>query len=404
MKKVSYKYLFHTLVFILFAALLLSSCTDEEKEEEEVWNLPDINISFISDSDSLLIAKKAAELDKKFIRLQKLTGFNGTVLYAEKGRLIFKKAYGFKNVRRKRDSLSTKDAFQLASVSKMFSAMAVMILKNDGQLNYDDDIRLYLPEFPYDGVTPRLLMTHRSGLPRYMSLAHAKWTNKKIPINNDQMLQLFVDSPPDKYFTPDNGFHYCNTNYALLANIVEEISGLNFEDFVEQRIFNPLGMDSSFVYNMRGDTVVKLYIEGGVPGYYKRGWRWREMEDYYLNGVMGDKNIYTSVEDLYKYDKALDNFTLLPKEIIEEAFQPGSPKYWKRKDNYGFGWRIKKGMDSTVYHFGWWKGFRTFYIRDMKYQKTLIVLTNKDKGPGSQNFWNIIKADTLPLGRRSELK
>lgn len=383
--------------------MLFVSCGDEENKNEEQYNLPDVNLSFIYDNDSLVIAKKAEELDKKFARLQRLTGFNGTVLFAEKGRIVFEKAYGFKNVKRKRDSLHTGDAFQLASVSKMFSAMAIMILKNDGLLNYDDDIRLYLPQFPYEGVTPRLLMTHRSGLPRYMSLAHKKWENKRKPFDNNQMLQLFVESPPDKYFSPDKGFHYCNTNYALLANIVEEISGLYFEDFVEQRIFNPLQMDSSFVYNMRDDTAVSLYINKGVPGYYKRGWRWREMENDYLNGVMGDKNIYTSVEDLYKYDQALDNFTLLPKEIIQEAFKPGSPKYWKRKNNYGFGWRIKENMDSTAYHFGWWKGFRTFYIRDMRHQRTLIVLTNKEKGSGSQNFWNIIKADTLPLGRRSNL-
>lgn len=404
MRKARFKYLFHLLISILFTWAFMSSCSEEKKKDSETKKLPELNLSFIYNADSLIIAKKAAELDKKFIRLQKLTGFNGTVLYAEKGRIIFKKAYGFKNVRKKRDSLSTKDAFQLASVSKMFSAMAIMILKNDGQLDYNDDIRLYLPEFPYEGITPKLLMTHRAGLPRYMSLSHDKWTNRKKPFDNNQMLRLFIDFPPDKYFSPDNGFHYCNTNYALLANIVEEISGLNFEDFVEQRIFNPLGMDSSFVYNMRGDTIVSLYVEKGVPGYYKRGWRWREMTDDYLNGVMGDKNIYTSVEDLYKYDRALDDFTLLPKDIIEESFKPGSPKYWKRKDNYGFGWRIKKSMDSTVYHFGWWKGFRTFYIRDMQHQKTLIVLTNKDKGPGSSNFWNIIKADTLPLGRRSDLK
>jgi len=247
MKKIGYKYLFYSFVIILFSGMILSSCAEAEKEDEEIWSLPDVNLSFIYDTDSLVIAKKAAEIDKKFIRLQKLTGFNGTVLYAEKGRLVFKKAYGFKNVRRKRDSLSTRDAFQLASVSKMFSAMAIMILKNDGQLDYDDDIRLYLPEFPYEGITPKLLMTHRAGLPRYMSLAHDKWTDKKKPFDNDQMLQLFIDSPPDKYFTPDNGFHYCNTNYALLANIVEKISWLNFEDFVEQRIFKPLEMDSSFV-------------------------------------------------------------------------------------------------------------------------------------------------------------
>ena len=403
MNKVFTKYPIAMFVHLMVFMLLLVSCGEEETKSEVKQNLPNVNLSFIYDNDSLIIAKKAEELDKKFKRLQRLTGFNGTVLFAEKGRIIFEKAYGFKNVRRKRDSLHTSDAFQLASVSKMFSAMAIMILKNDGLLDYDDDIRLYLPQFPYEGVTPRLLMTHRTGLPRYMSLAHEKWENKRKPFNNDQMLQLFVESPPNKYFSPDMGFHYCNTNYALLANIVEEISGLYFEDFVEQRIFKPLQMDSSFVYNMRDDTIVSLYINKGVPGYYRRGWRWREMENDYLNGVMGDKNIYTSVEDLYKYDRALDNFTLLPKEIIQEAFKPGSPKYWKRKNNYGFGWRIKENMDSTAYHFGWWKGFRTFYIRDMRHQRTLIVLTNKEKGPGSQNFWNIIKADTLPLGQRSKL-
>lgn len=404
MKKTFTKYISHIFALFVVVALLSTSCDEEPQEKEIKLSIPEVNVSFIYDNDSLIIAEKADELDKKFLRLQKLTGFNGAVLYAEKGRLIFKKAYGFKNVRRRRDSLTTNDAFQLASVSKMFSAMAIMILKNDGKLDYDADIRVYLPNFTYEGVTPRLLMTHRAGMPRYMSLSHDKWTNKKDPMNNDDVLSLFAEYQPDVYFSPDKGFHYCNTNYALLASIVEKISGQNFEDFVEQRIFKPLGMDDSFVYNMREDTIVTLYVEEGVPGYYRKGWRWREMTDDYLNAVMGDKNIYTSVEDLFSYDRALDNFTLLPKEIIQESFIPGSPKYWKRKDNYGFGWRIRGSMDSTVYHFGWWKGFRTFYIRDMKHQKTLIVLTNKDKGPGSQNFWNIIKADTLPLGTRTELE
>ncbi|PLX14036.1 MAG: serine hydrolase [Marinilabiliales bacterium] len=402
MEKCHFKYIRPILVF-LTVAILTISCGDSEKKASSLTSFPLVNTSFISDRDSAVIIEKAQEIDRRFTRLQKLTGFNGTVLYAEKGRLIFKKAYGFENVRRKRDSLSTQDAFQLASVSKMFSAFSIMILKNDGKLNYEDDIRLYLPNFPYEGINLRMLMTHRSGLPRYMSLALDKWENKKIPMDNDDMLELFVAYPPDKYFSPDGGFHYCNTNYALLANIVEDVSGMHFEDFVEERIFKPLGMKDSFVYNMRDDSAVGLYIDKGVPGYYRRGWRWREMENDYLNAVMGDKNIYTSVEDLYKFDRSLDEFTLLPKEVVEEAFKPGSPKYWKRKNNYGFGWRIKEDMDSTAYHFGWWKGFRTFYIRDMRHQKTLIVLSNKDKGPGSQNFWNIIKADTLPLGKRSDI-
>ncbi len=395
----------YILLFITITIFFVACNSDTNKvEDNSNFIIPEIRSEIFYNLDSIVISKKAAELNSKFKRLVKLTGFNGTVLYAEKGKIILQKAYGYKNVRRKKDELSTSDAFQLASISKMFSAMAIMILRNEGKVDYDVDIRTYLYDFPKEGITLRQLMTHRAGLPRYMSLAHDKWDNKKIPMDNDDMLDLFIEYNPDMYFTPNSGFHYCNTNYALLANIVESVSGMHFEDFVEERIFKPLGMDNSFVYNMRNDTTVSLYVEKGVPGYYHRGWRWREMTNEYLNGVMGDKNIYTSVEDLYKYDRALDNFTLLPDSIISESFEPGSPSYWKRKDNYGFGWRIKKNMDSTAFHFGWWKGFRTFYIRDMKHQKTLIVLTNKDKGPGSSHLWNIIKLDTLPMGRTCEIK
>jgi len=397
-------YILSQLYKLFFIALLspfifiMAGCSCGHSEKEPPENLPKIDLEIFRDSDSAVIAEKAKQLDKKFQRLVRLTGFNGNVLYTEKGKVILKKAYGFQNARRKRDSLSTSDVFQLASVSKMFTAMAIMILKNDGKLNYNDSIKMYIPEFPYDGVTIRMLLTHRSGLPRYMSIAQDHWTNKKIPLDNDEVIDLFVEYKPNAYFKPNTGFHYCNTNYALLVNIVEEISGKQFEDFMKDRIFEPLGMDSTFIYNMRKDTSVTLYVEKGIPGYYHRGWRWREMTNEYLNGVMGDKGVYTSVDDLYKYDQALDHFTLLPDSVLQESFMPGSPTYWRRKNNYGFGWRLKDGLDSTVYHFGWWKGFRTFYIRDMKHHRTLIVLSNKDKGPGSDNFWSIIKSDTLPLG------
>lgn len=396
-------YLKYLAAFIFL--LTIFGCANRESTSEVIEELlPEVNTKLFTNLDSIVISEKALELDNRFTFLQKKTGFNGTVLYAEKGRVIFKKAYGFSNVPYKRDSLRTSDAFQLASISKMFTSMAIMMLYNDGKLDYDKDIRSYLPDFPYEDVTCRWLMTQRAGLPRYMSLALDKWPNKKIPLSNDDMLDLFVKYTPDVYFKPNRGFHYCNTNYAILANIVEAISGQYFDEFLKDRLFDPLGMDDSFVYNMREDSSVPLYIDKGTPGFYQRGWRFREMENDYLNGVMGDKNIYSSVEDMYKFDQSLDKFTILPDSVIREAFKPGSKKYWKRKNNYGFGWRIKDGMDSTVYHFGWWKGFRTFYIRDMKYKKTLIVLTNKDKGPGSDNFWNIIKADTLPLGHYSAIR
>ena len=393
-------HVFYFVFIFVFIGFLFSGCHTAESQKPNSTIKTDTvkySIPYVS-LDSLIVIKKRKALNKKFNRLRRLTGFNGTVLYAEKGRIIFKKAYGYKNVRRHKNLLSTKDPFQLASGSKMFSALAIMILKNKGLVEYDQDIRKYLPKFPYKGVTLRILLHHRSGLPRYMSLAQKEWKNKKIPLNNMEMLNLFEVYKPSPYFKPDHGFNYCNTNYALLANVVEAVTGTHFDDFVNKEIFTPLKMNSSFVYSMRGYKYVPLYIKKGVPGYYRKGWRWREMTNDYLNGVLGDKNIYSSVEDLYKFDRSWDEFTLLPDSVLREAFIPGSPRYWKRRENYGFGWRIKKDLDSTVFHFGWWKGFRSFNIRDMKHHKTLIVLTNTDKGPGSAVFWQIIRSDTLPLG------
>jgi len=113
--------------------------------------------------------------------------------------------------------------------------------------------------------------------------------------------------------------------------------------------------------------------------------------------VMGDKNMFSTVEDLYKFNLALDYGLLVHDSLLKEAFAPGSPRHRRRADNYGFGWRIRGNADSTVYHYGWWKGFRTFFLRDMRQQKTLIVLTNKDRGPGSDNFWNIINDTSYEL-------
>jgi CubicO group peptidase (beta-lactamase class C family) len=315
------------------------------------------------------------------------------VAYLEKGCLIYQKSFGFANFKTK-DTLTDHSAFQLASVSKMFAAMSAMILYEKGKLDYDADIRDYLPDFPYEGVTSRLLMHHRSGLSRYMSLAHEKWVNKDIPMTNQDMLDLYAQYIPDPYFRPDNGFHYCNTNYALLACVIEAISGMQYADFVKEHIFDPLGMSDSFVYHMNDDTIVSFYVETEVMGHNYRGWRPVRARNEYLNGVTGDKGVYTSISDLAKFDQAITHNMLVADSSMQEAFTPGSPKYWKRNDNYGFGWRIKESEDSTAYHFGWWKGFRAYYIRDNKNSKSLIVLTNKEKGPGSSIYWDIVNDTT----------
>ena len=390
-----------SLISVLFI-LILSSCNSPVKQRKNQQVALDTIPLIAADSiylnlDISRIEQQQRRLDSTFNRLVKLTGFNGTVLFAEKGRLVYEKAFGYADVKRKRDPLATDSQFELASVSKMFTAAAIMLLKQDGLLDYDADLRTYIHEWPYEGVTVRLLLNHRSGLSRYQSLAHEKWSDKTIPLTNEKMIDLFVEHQPSPYFKPNRGFHYCNTNYALLASVVERVSGETFEVFMQERIFTPLGMRRSQIYSMRYDTVVSAYIDLGVPGFDHRGWRPIKVRNDYLNGVMGDKNMFSTVEDLYRFNQALDYGLLIGDSLLSEAFTPGSPRHRRRADNYGFGWRIRGNADSTVYHYGWWKGFRSFFLRDMRQQKTLIVLTNKDRGPGSDNFWNILNDNSLSL-------
>ncbi len=337
------------------------------------------------------------KLDSLFTKLQTTNGFNGTVLFAEKGRIVFQKAYGYADVRHKKDPLLLDSQFGLASVSKMFTATAIMMLHEEGKLEYDDDVRKFIPEWPYEGVTIRNLLNHRSGMPRYEVLADEKWADQTVPLFNEDMIKLFVTYRPEPYFKPNGGFHYCNTNYALLGSVVERITHKHFEDFMEQRIFKVAGMRHSFIYSLRGKKKLPPFVERGVPGFDARRRGFIEVPENYLNGVMGDKIMYSTVGDLFQFDKALYNEVLVKAGTLKEAFMPGSENRRKTADNYGFGWRTRAKADSTVYHYGWWKGFRTFFIRDMANQKTMIVLTNKDKGPGSEHLWDIIEDRSFNL-------
>lgn len=386
---------------IITIAISITSCSKKEEtfiEPEAVKALPVINVDSIFISlDEDIIKKKAESIDKVFSNLRKKVGFNGTVLYAEQGRIIYNKAWGFRNLRKRCDSLQVEDRFQLSSVSKMFTAEAVMILKNEGKIDYDIDIREYIPEFPYEGITARLLLNHRSGLSRYESLADAEWPDRKKPFLNDDMIEYYAKHQPTPYFKPNNGFNYSNVNYALLASIVERVSGMSFAEFMKVRIFDPLGMNDSYIYEMRPDTLVSAYIEDIVQGYYMDKRRPMQAPNEYLNGVKGDKIMISNTEDMFKFWTAVDYGLLIPDSIQDEAFKPGSPKSRKRKDNYGFGWRIPSKYPGCYYHYGWWKAYRSFFIRDDVNDKTIIILTNTNKGPSSEHFWKIINDKTNPI-------
>ena len=386
----------------IFLILFLLSCSSKNEPQqytrEEVEQWPAVNVdSIFIDLDKPVLEKKRAQVDKVFTNLKKKTSFNGTILFAEKGRIILEKSYGVSNLRTRKGELNVNDVYQLSSVSKMFTAEAVMILKTRGLLDYDADIKTYIPEFPYDGITTRMLLTHRSGLSRYETLADNNWPDKRKPFTNDDMIEYYVKYKPDPYFRPDNGFHYCNVNYALLASIVERVSGKRFVDFMREDLFDVVGMRDSYIYDMPTDTAVSLYLPGCVQGYYIGRRRPRQAQNEYLNGVKGDKIMFSNVEDMYRFKLAVDYGLLVPDTIQAEAFVPGSPKYSKRKDNYGFGWRISRKYPDCYYHYGWWKGYRSFFLIDKANDRTIIVLTNTDKGPSSDVFWKVLRDNTISL-------
>ena len=214
-----------------------------------------------------IVDKRAKMADNVFSNMSR-AGLNGVVLYAEQGQVIYEKAFGWRDLsKRHKDSLRIDDAFQLSSDSKMFTAEAVMLLKAEGKLDYDDDVRKYIPELPYEGITIRHLLNHRSGLPRYDAMADKHWPDRRKPFSNEAMIKMMAEKTPELYNAPDIVFFYNNVNYALLGSVVERVSRQPFEDFMRERIFEPLGMTHSFIYSMRGDTAVSIYMPVEVHGH-----------------------------------------------------------------------------------------------------------------------------------------
>jgi CubicO group peptidase (beta-lactamase class C family) len=292
---------------------------------------------------------------------------------AEKGKILYAGAFGYSNLKTK-DTLNVNTPFQLASVSKMFTATAIMLLYDKGLLEYDEDVRKYIPEFPTCGITIRNLLNHRSGLQNYIYVADRYWDRSKVITNND-IPALFKNNNIKPAFPANHHFNYCNTNYALLALVVEKISGFTFTDFMKTFIFTPLKMNNSYIYCKADDN----FMKGSAVGfsYFYRGGMKAEVPDY-LDGVTGDKGMYSSVEDLYLFDQALYQCRLMKPSVVAEAFTASPDDNGKTK-KYGFGWRIRMGDDQKkeVYHYGWWRGFRTYFIREMTDKITVISLNNR---------------------------
>ncbi|HLP15029.1 MAG TPA: serine hydrolase domain-containing protein [Bacteroidota bacterium] len=313
----------------------------------------------------------AERFDSLFAILSSQRGFNGNVLVSHNGKVLYKHAFGYSDLRR-RTPLSIESEFQLASVSKQFTSVAVMILHDQQKVNFSDTLQKYFPDFPYQHITIRELLTHRSGLPDYMSFA-AKYRDKHQEyISNADVMDMLTRYTPKAEFLPDQRYCYSNTGYAVLAALVEKVSGMRFDEFMQQHVFTPLGMHNTYVFN---PNVTRPVLPGRTIGHDKNR---RPVFEDFLGGVVGDKGIYSTVEDMFKWDQALYTEALVRQSTLEEAFTPISHDY-RHNTNYGYGWRIKEmdGGSKIIYHAGWWRGYNSLYVRRREDKTSIIVLSNK---------------------------
>lgn len=344
-----------------------------QNEEEEVI-IPDSTAYFDS-----VYAPFREPLDTFFLNRHHQSAFFGTVLFAQRGRVIFENSYGYADLKTK-DTLTLDHTFQLASASKPITAVAVMQLVEKGEISLQDEMHNFFPVFPYDGITVEQLLSHRSGMSQYTHFCDAPdsiWPDKHKTITNDDVIQIMNEIVPMVNYAPDQTHYYCNTNYMLLASIVEKVSGMSFSEYLQENIFIPSGMTHTVLYTRDNDEELKLPAIGYNGAY-------NPTIDIYLNGVVGDKGIYSNVNDLLKFDQALYNGTLLNDTTVTLMMQDHN-EMQNNGQNYGYGFRIypaesTNGLGRIVFHTGWWKGFRTYFIRVPHQEKTVVVLTHIKRG------------------------
>ena len=381
MKKSSgLKYLLVLVFFVLHSFSVATSEAEKDFFEDTTELRKNINIplAYHPFENTKEVNHK---LDSAFQRFNKRHDFHGSVLIAKNGKVVFKEHYGYADFK-ERTKIDDNSVFQLASVSKQFTAAAVLILKDRKQLSLDDKVTKFFPDFPYEEVNIRHLLNHTSGLPKYFWLAEHKWDKEYAP-SNDEMMDLIAEHKLDRFFRAGSNFDYSNTGYFVLSAIVEKVSNKEFGQFLQDEIFVPLNMRQTFVYRFGQDSIK----EDQLSGYrlYRRRWH-APIKGTVNDAVVGDKNVYSTTEDMLKWVQGLNSGRLISSQSLEEMYSKGVTRY-NRQVPYGFGFRIKEDdAQKVIYHNGRWNGFSTSL---MQYpDDDLVVITLEHSSYNSMKYLN----------------
>lgn len=335
-------------------------------------------------------------------------GFNGAWLYAEKGEIVSKGAFGRVDAENtlpmREDSI-----FEMASVTKMFTATAIMLLVREGKLNLDDAYTKYFPEYPYEGVTIRHLLTHTSGMPDFdveELVGPVLDEEKRIP-SNCEIIDLIRKAGEDAACAPGETYEYSDVGYMLLANAVEKVSGMPFEDFMKKNVFEPAGMKDSGIYHTRRDGrpsdrfTRNMVLEDGkfVPSDLSEHTRRYVVGS---DGMNGCDYLYTTVFDMLAWDRALREETVLTREEQNIMYAPMQlnngeiARADEDDDGYGFGWCFKTEPESglIVRHSGGMPGLETWFERFVDADKVLVIMNCRDIEDARvfESFWEGMEA------------
>ncbi|MFH6999442.1 serine hydrolase domain-containing protein [Flavobacterium sp. FlaQc-57] len=361
---------------ILFLILVLSSCGKDKKT----------NTDNTSTTEDTLPKMKPLGPEKRLTQayLNSVTGrinhfynknwpnntMNGSFLVARNGQIIFERYNGYAN-KNEDTKITANTPLHIASVSKVLTATAVLKLVNAGKIDLDQKVNTILKTFPYPDCTVRMLLSHRSGMRNYAYFTDrdkSVW-DRHNQLTNKDILNILATKDIGLESKTGTRFSYCNTNYAMLALIIEKITGLTYKEAMTQMIFKPLGMTNTFVFDNEKDRkkIVPSYKGNGV-----------EIGFDYLDCVYGDKNIYSTPRDLLKFDRARNAPGFLKPELLKQVYT-GYSNERKGTKNYGLGIRMINwdSGQNFYFHNGWWHGNTSSYIPLMKENVTIIALSNK---------------------------
>lgn len=372
----------HNFVLILAAFLLIISCNKKSEKKTEVKkytsHLPNYgNV----ETDKIFTPQDGLMDNKSYIKnyisdyyssVWEKGNLSGGILVAKGDQILFENYRGFGR-EGEQMPIDKNTPLHVASVSKTLTAMATMKLVEAGKVKLEDPLTLYFPGFPYPEVTVKTLLNQRSGLPKYEYFINTikpapEELSKNFITNNDVLNMLIKYKPPLARMT-DTGFMYCNTNYALLALLIEKVTKTSFPIAMKEMVFDALQMKNSYIFQEKD-------IPTAAQSFYFGGNKLHPLDR--LDLIYGDKNLYTTPRDLYQFSKAMFSKDFLKPELMEMVFTPYSNEKMGM-NNYGFGFRMKifDNGEKLTYHNGWWHGTNSVFAHLLKSKVTIVAIGNK---------------------------